>query len=248
MSSAQNHEYFQSALEFIDASKKAKDLTTLGKMFHSEVKKLGFDHYACVSCVNFGSLPEGAVFLADYPEDWTNHYIANDLEKYDRVLEVSTQRHMPFNWEDPILMNGIKEDQMEVQNDAADAGLLYGVTVPIHVVGAFPGAVNVVGATADIDPAAEHAVHLMGVYLHDAALRVSRNDQSAKSFLIKLTEREKECLKWASCGKTDWEIGNILSIAERTAHSHIESAKKKLGVHTRIQAIIKAFLTNLIHL
>lgn len=248
MSGTRNLEYFQKALEFIELSKEVDNLQALGDAFQKVVKEFGFDHYACVSCVNFGTVPDGAVFLAQYPEDWTKHYIANDLEKKDRILEVSSKRTLPFNWEDPIVHAGMREHQAEVQNEAADAGLLYGVTVPIHVLGAYPGAVNVVGSHTDVAPEAEHAIHLMGVYLHDAALRLTLNSASDQPRLVKLTAREQECLKWVAAGKTDWEIANILTIAERTAHTHIERAKQKLGVHTRVQAVVKAFLTNNIHL
>lgn len=230
-------EYFQKALSFIELSKKAGDLAPLGRAFQRTIKDFGFDYYACVSCVNFGTMPDGAVFLAEYPEDWTNHYIANDLETSDRIMEISAKHHLPFNWEDQIVRSGMNEIQAEVQNEAADAGLLYGVTVPIHVVGAFPGAVNVVGAHSDIAPEAEHAIHLMGVYLHDAALRITMNSDDNDKLIVKLTAREQECLKWVAAGKTDWEVAGILSIAERTAHTHIERAKRKLGVHTRVRPL-----------
>ena len=52
-----------------------------------------------------------------------------------------------------------------------------------------------------------------------------------------LSERELECLRWAAGGKTDWEIGELLGVSKSTAHFHIEQAKKKLGVNSRIQAV-----------
>lgn len=236
--------YFLKAMEFIEYSKNSKDLGELSSKFQTTIKGFGFDHYACVSCVNFGTMPSGAVFLADYPEDWSNYYIENKFEANDRILEISLKQNVPFNWEDPVVHKGIKEPQIEILNDGADAGLLYGVTIPIHLVGAFPGAVNVVGQHKDVSPEAEHAIHLMSIYLHDAAMRIADESGQGGTITIKLTPREKECLKWVAAGKTDWEISSILSIAERTAHTHIEAAKKKLGVHTRVQAVVKAFLTN----
>jgi len=242
-----NLQYFQMALDFIESSKKFRTLDELGVAFHKATQTLGFDHYACVSCVEFGALPDGAVFLADYPDDWTKYYLENEYDQTDRILQVSLKEHMPFNWDNNIIHNGMTPEQSEMMCEAEDAGLLYGVTVPIHIVGAFPGAVNVVGEHRDIDPAAEHAVHLMSVYLHDAALRISKEGKAALKPVAKLTPREKECLQWVAAGKTDWEISSILSIAERTVHTHVESAKTKLGVSTRVQAVVKAFLTNLIH-
>ena len=54
-----------------------------------------------------------------------------------------------------------------------------------------------------------------------------------------LTRRESECLHWVSIGKTDFEVGAILAISPRTVRFHINNAKIKLGVTTRIQAVAK---------
>lgn len=56
----------------------------------------------------------------------------------------------------------------------------------------------------------------------------------------KLTEREITCLKWIAEGKSDWQIGVILSISAKTVNYHVENAKRKLGVATRIQAVVVA--------
>ena len=55
-----------------------------------------------------------------------------------------------------------------------------------------------------------------------------------------MTERELECLRWAAAGKSDWEIGQILLISAKTVNYHIENAKRKFGVATRVQAIVCA--------
>lgn len=55
-----------------------------------------------------------------------------------------------------------------------------------------------------------------------------------------LTEREVECLRWLSVGKSDSEISIILGISPRTVRFHIDNAKVKLGAATRIQAVAKA--------
>lgn len=242
-----SNDYFQKAMEFIEYSKKTTNLDDLGAMFHEVIREFGFEYYACVSSVDFGEMPEGAVFLANYPDDWASYYIENNLERRDPIARASLKRHLPFNWGNDIVTRGLRPSQIEVMSEAEEAGLFYGVTVPIHIVGALPGSVTVAGSSSDIAPEAEHAVHLMGVYLHDAALRVTTHRQNQLSPIARLTPREIECLQWAAAGKTDWEISSILSIAERTAHTHIEQAKKKLGVHTRVQAVVKAFLTNIIH-
>jgi LuxR family transcriptional regulator, activator of conjugal transfer of Ti plasmids len=54
-----------------------------------------------------------------------------------------------------------------------------------------------------------------------------------------LTRRELECLAWVSRGKTDQEIGSIVGVAPRTVRFHIDNAKTKLNVGSRVQAIAK---------
>lgn len=55
-----------------------------------------------------------------------------------------------------------------------------------------------------------------------------------------LSDRERETLNWVAQGKTDWEIAQLLEISERTVHYHIENAKKKMKVPTRLQAVVEA--------
>ena len=55
-----------------------------------------------------------------------------------------------------------------------------------------------------------------------------------------LTARERECLKWASLGKTTWEIGRLVHISEHTARFHLRNACSKLSASNRQQAVAKA--------
>jgi DNA-binding CsgD family transcriptional regulator len=62
---------------------------------------------------------------------------------------------------------------------------------------------------------------------------------SGKTPRSPLSPREAECLRWIAEGKTDVEVGQILQISPRTVRFHINNAKAKLGVATRIQAVAK---------
>ena len=58
--------------------------------------------------------------------------------------------------------------------------------------------------------------------------------------VVVLTDKEMACLSWVAKGKSDWETGTILQISAKTVNHHIESAKRKYGVNTRIQAVVRA--------
>ncbi len=51
-----------------------------------------------------------------------------------------------------------------------------------------------------------------------------------------LTAREAEVLYWVIQGKTNRDIGEILSLSPRTVHKHLEHVFEKLGVETRTAA------------
>jgi DNA-binding NarL/FixJ family response regulator len=61
-----------------------------------------------------------------------------------------------------------------------------------------------------------------------------------------LNDREIEALMWAARGKTTEDIAAIMSITERTVHFHLNNARDKLGVATRIQAAVKATVAGFI--
>lgn len=57
---------------------------------------------------------------------------------------------------------------------------------------------------------------------------------------LRLTRREVEVLIWVTDGKTNTEIGVILSTSPRTVQKHLEHIFEKLGVETRTAAAVRA--------
>ncbi|MFJ4374459.1 helix-turn-helix transcriptional regulator [Pseudomonas japonica] len=71
-----------------------------------------------------------------------------------------------------------------------------------------------------------------------------RNAPAAAPLLVieppTLTPREEEVLYWCSCGKTSWEISQIIACKESTVNFHVGNVLRKLSVHSRVEAVIKA--------
>ncbi len=63
---------------------------------------------------------------------------------------------------------------------------------------------------------------------------------------VPLKDRERAILTWAARGKTSKEIAQILGLSKRTVDFHVDNARDKLGVTTRVQAAIKATTLGLI--
>ena len=64
--------------------------------------------------------------------------------------------------------------------------------------------------------------------------------RSMDSHLESLTPREKEVLRLMAEGKSSRDIGAKLGISYATVRTHIRSLGSKLGVHSKLEAIVKA--------
>jgi DNA-binding CsgD family transcriptional regulator len=116
-------------------------------------------------------------------------------------------------------------------------GITNGWTFPITKDGVREGIVMLAGQEPDMSPVLRSMLHLLA---HLAFQKSETLDDSGKGESRTLTARELECLRWVAVGKTDAEIAVILSIKPRTARFHIENAKRKMGVATRVQAVAEA--------
>lgn len=61
-----------------------------------------------------------------------------------------------------------------------------------------------------------------------------------------LSERERECLRWVSVGKTAWETAVILGLSRRTIEFHLKNAARKLGASNKVHATTTAIRLGLL--
>ena len=96
-----------------------------------------------------------------------------------------------------------------------------------------------------LGPRQEYFVRLAVPFLHMAWTR-SQVNGNGKGSVPKpaaasiLTVRELEILRWIYVGKSNFEIGVILSISPLTVKNHVQKILRKLNVLNRTQAIGKA--------
>lgn len=65
---------------------------------------------------------------------------------------------------------------------------------------------------------------------------------------VKLTRRETEVLRLMAMGKTNSQIAQELFISEQTVKNHISNLFRKLGVETRVDAVLYAICYDLVSL
>jgi LuxR family quorum sensing-dependent transcriptional regulator/LuxR family quorum-sensing system transcriptional regulator CciR len=87
---------------------------------------------------------------------------------------------------------------------------------------------------------------LLQVVAHSAVERALALRDGRSPSVSALSAREAQCLRHVAIGRPDAEIGQLLGISPRTVRFHVDSAKQKLGVQTRIQAVAKALRERII--
>ncbi|WP_040949881.1 response regulator [Gorillibacterium massiliense] len=76
---------------------------------------------------------------------------------------------------------------------------------------------------------------------------IPENIGAARSSADALTPAERDVLEMLAKEKTNKEIALELAISQRTVEYHLTSINQKLGVKTRIGAVVKAFELGLLH-
>jgi DNA-binding CsgD family transcriptional regulator len=79
-------------------------------------------------------------------------------------------------------------------------------------------------------------------YLHRSRV-LNRKRNAGRLRSLDLTPRETEVLTWVAQGKTNYEIGVILSAATRTICKHVQRILFKLNVENRTAAAAIALAT-----
>jgi DNA-binding CsgD family transcriptional regulator len=237
--------HFDLAQSFIERCKSSARSADLAAAFQQALETLGFRYFACCSHVDPLKPPRWAVMLDTYPEEWVRSFSELQLYEIDPVFIYANRTLLPFFWDAPEFRASLTPLQQEILIEANRYGIAHGHTIPIHSPNspnAFRASCSVVPDAASIEPSSYATVQLMACYLYDAASREA-DGQEARAVQRKLSRRERQCLELAAQGKSDWVAGRLLGISERTVHNHIENAKRRLGVATRVQAIVHALAT-----
>jgi LuxR family quorum-sensing system transcriptional regulator CciR len=224
--------------DFAHVSRTARSVAQLRSLLCETTWALGFHHLLLQGA-------SGEVWLADLPPGWNAVAPASG----DAVLAAAVQSYAPFLWSDISRLVSLTRSQRDFLNAAHAAGIGAAVAVPVHrprgaheagSYSVFAGCCSFLmmnGVPLPLESLA--AAHYVGALAFDAAENL-REPRAAEPRGPQLTPRQRDCVVLVAQGKSDWEIGQVLGISESTVHKHIEDAKRRFGVSTRVQLVVRS--------
>ncbi len=233
---------FEIAEAFREQHGRRMSLPELKKLFERSLQEMGIRQFACCTHGDPLSARNAPLVFHTYPQDWVRTFSENGYYRIDPVFRYADERMIPFSWDDVEFRASLTNAQRGILLEAQRHGIVHGYTVPIRPPGAQMASCSVVPDSGAIEPGAHQALFSMAWLMFDAMLQSSIRTEcnGIPRPSVQLSERERQCLQLAAQGKDDWSIGSLLRISERTAHNHIERAKRRLGVCTRVQVIVHA--------
>lgn len=209
------------------------------KAIKAYAEKQGFEYMLVVKGKH--SLIEsvsGSVLFTDMPAGFAESFDKLGFSKHNPLISHALKEARPYSaaevWALPLTVH----QRRALAQINLSLNVLDGVMIPIRNETSLEGIVLLGGKKPEMAPIVRSTLHLLAYCAFEQVIHLEANPRRASTGL--LSPREVECLSWAAAGKTDAEIGRILAISPRTTRFHIENAKKKLGVATRVQAVAEA--------
>jgi LuxR family transcriptional activator of conjugal transfer of Ti plasmids len=232
--------------EFIDAVYVANTKEEFQRVGETAAQALGLRWFAYFE----GGVGDPTV-VTSYPKRWLDRYCDQRYQDIDPILRQARTMGPAFVWDasDGADMRSIDEQRFFA--DALAFNIRGGVTVPIATgygrFAAFTFAAD--DRVPALDRLAENKKNLLQMmgFAYHAHVKARMSDPvefDGDSDL--LTVRERQCLGWASAGKTMQEMATILGVTPRVVKFHLDNGRRKLGASTLPHAVALALRRELL--
>jgi DNA-binding CsgD family transcriptional regulator len=194
-----------------------------------------------------------ALVLSSWPAAVQNAFQRDRLFNVDPIIIRSRFTTEPFAWDMSEYDESLPTHQ-EIVALRRSAGIAGGICLPVFE--AFHGrsVLFLTGSGFDTSDQTLLGFQLMAEHLSNRVNALSMAAHTADLpghvFLSdrELSPRERQVFGWIAFGKSSREIAVIMSISEHTVNDYIASAMGKLNASNRVEAVMRALLTNQIDL
>lgn len=226
---------------FISSSQSVSTADSLRELYLEAIENEGYQNAV------FAKTRDGRVIdlpWTRFPGGYADCYVANKWDKIDPVVRFVPSARRPFAWNDVCARMNLSSDQKRFLEACRDMGVHSGITIPLRGPGCDIDLISL--SLRDEKHVPEGRLAIVCGLSYQYRIRLSEINEEVASPRHELTSKELECLRWCKEGKTNWEIGEILSISEKTVEFHVSNTIRKLGVSNRITAVVKAIQSGIV--
>lgn len=199
--------------------------------------RLGFSYVALADHGDLGARAPAALRLTNYPQDWQDRFIRDQLYRIDPVQQAARSRLMGFRWSRLGDLVDLTPQQSEVMDNSRRYGFGDGFTVPLHLPGQRAASCSFAVERGGAFPTAQLAsAQLLG----QAAFEAARAALGRRRPGPRLSPRQRECVALLAAGLTDRGIARRLALSEETVTKYLNAARRRYGLGRRAQLVAAA--------
>lgn len=208
---------------------------------HSEAfaRELGFCHLAIVQGMAFYR-PDGGYIRMDNFGTWGDVFVARRYYRDDPALLGSQRTNRAFSWREMCQFPNYGSRQRRILLEAAHHGLKNGLTVPVGVFGEPAGCCSFACSDGALPPRSLCRIAALLASEAFAEARRLHGFPARGREMPRLSNRQRECMRWAAMAKTDVEIATIMAIAPATVRTYMRALRQAFGVYSRSQLALQA--------
>lgn len=209
----------------------------------SVLSQFGFDAFVLSRLPSAESSGGPDILLNGWPGGWSDRYAEAGHFRYDPLSRHCLATTEVFSWDEipaPLFADPRAD---HVRREAGEFRLVDGLCVPTRTSLGF-GGLSLAGQKIDHAPQVRQAVRLLALQVWDCLEAVGAHSGRA----VRLTQREKDVLRWIAQGKTVQDVGSILGISDHTVGEHLKKVRAKLDTTNSAHSVVRALQLGLIAL
>ena len=175
---------------------------------------------------------------------WERSYLEEGLHRVDPIHQYAMTAQRPFYWDELQLDDRAPAAIRPFLTQAREAGLSNGLSIPVFGPHLSNGCVSMTLAERGSRLTDEEMTVARSV---SQALHIRFGEIELPTSSVTLSERERETLVWAARGKSTRDIAEILNVSAHTVDTLLRRVYRKLDVHDRTSAAIKALSAGFLH-
>ncbi|MCR6553496.1 autoinducer binding domain-containing protein, partial [Aeromonas sp. CPF2-S1] len=189
-------------LEYLEHFTLVTDGNRLSELIGRFTLGMGYDYYRFALILPMSMQRPKVVLFNQCPDSWVQAYTLNNMLACDPIIQLARRQTLPIYWNRlDEKARFLQEGSMDVMGLAAEFGLRNGISFPLHGAAGENGILSFITrerASSDLMLESSPILSWMSNYIFEAAIRIVRQSMREDDPQEPLTERETECLFWAS--------------------------------------------------